>query len=337
MSHVSLRDVAERAGVSFQTVGKALRGEGRVSPATRQRIQEAADALGYVPNTVARSLKTQSTRSIGFVASGLASFVLAPIMRGVEREATAQGFFPIFTLAERDEAHVDRLVRQLIERRVDGLVSAALAHQSDQPLRDLLRGTVPSVTVLSMLGGNIPVISDDWQATGHLAATHLRGLGHTRAAAISGEPVGNPRDGRLRSFAEASGITDPSWYGRMVVDGSWSAEGGYAAMQEILHRGHPFTAVFALNDHMALGAMHALREQGLRIPEDVSVVGCDDIELARFASPPLTTLRISFEEMGIVAVRLLLRRMAEPDVPLDNVTLPVELIVRQTTAAANPR
>lgn len=337
MSHVSLRDVAEQAGVSFQTVGKALRGEGRVAPATRQRIQEVADALGYMPNSVARSLKTQSTRSIGFVASGLASFVLSPIMRGVEREATVQGFFPIFTLAERDDAHVDRLVRQLLERRVDGLVSAAVAHQSDQSLRDLLSGTVANVTVLSWLGDDTPVISDDWRVAGQLAADHLRGLGHRQIAAISGEPVGNPRNGRLGSFAEASGLTDPAWYARMVANGAWSAEGGYEAMREILRRGHPFTAVFALNDHMALGAMHALRQHGIRVPEDVSVIGCDDIELARFASPPLTTLRISFEEMGAVAVRLLLRRMAEPDVPLGNVTLPVELIVRDTTAPANPR
>jgi LacI family transcriptional regulator len=331
MAHVSLRDIAEHAGVSFQTVGKALNGEGRIAPETRQRILEAAAELGYVPNTVARSLKTRSTRSIGFVASGLASYVLTPLMRGVEREATAQGYFSIFTLAESDGSHIDQLVRQLLERRVDGVVSAAIAHQSYAPLIDLLRTAVPSVSAVSHLGDGIPFVGEDHHQTGRLTAEHLTALGHWEIAAITGDPEWRPIGGRLRSFAAALGVTDTDWPDRLVASGLWTAAGGYGAMNKLLDRAPEITAVFALNDHMAIGAMHALRQRGLRIPEDISIVGCDDIELARFTDPPLTTIRISFEDIGATAVRLLLSRIGgEVEVP-PGLDLPVELIVRGST------
>ncbi len=331
MAHVSLRDIAEHAGVSFQTAGKALNGEGRIAPATRQRILAAAAELGYVPNTVARSLKTRSTRSIGFVASGLASYVLTPLMRGVEREATAQGYFSIFTLAEGDGAHIDQLVQQLLERRVDGVVSAAIAHQTYAPLIDLLRTAVPSVSAISTFGPGIPSVGEDYRQTGRLTADHLTALGHREIAAITGDPVWEPLGGRLGSFAEAIGRTDTDWAGRLVENGAWTAEGGYRAMNTLLDRTPGITAVFVLNDYMAIGAMHALRRRGLRIPEDVSVVGCDDIELTRFTDPPLTSIRISFEDIGAAAVRLLLGRVAGEDGIGDGMELPVELMVREST------
>lgn len=330
MAHVSLRDIAEHAGVSFQTAGKALNGEGRVAPATRQRILAAAAELGYVPNTVARSLKTRSTRSIGFVASGLASYVLTPLMRGVEREATAQGYFSIFTLAEGDGAHIDQLVQQLLERRVDGVVSAAIAHQSYAPLIDLL-GTVPSVSAVSDFGAGIPHVVEDHRQTGRLTAGHLTALGHTEIAAITGDSVWQPLAGRLGSFAAGIGRADPDWASRLVECGSWTAEGGYRAMNTLLDRSPGITAVFVLNDYMAIGAMHALRRRGLRIPEDVSIVGCDDIELTRFTDPPLTSIRISFEDIGAAAVHLLLGRVAGEDGIGDGMELPVELMVREST------
>ena len=333
MAHVSLRDIAEHAGVSFQTVGKALNGEGRIAPATRERILAAATELGYVPNTVARSLKTRSTRSIGFVASGLASYVLTPLMRGVEREATAQGYFSIFTLAEGDGAHIDQLVQQLLERRVDGVVSAAIAHQTYAPLIDLL-GTIPSVSAVSSFGAGIPHVVEDHRQTGRLTADHLTALGHREIAAITGDPVWQPIVGRLHSFAAGIGQADSDWASRLVENGSWTAEGGYRAMNTLLDRTPGITAVFVLNDYMAIGAMHALRQRGLRIPEDVSVVGCDDIELTRFTDPPLTSIRISFEDIGAAAVRLLLGRVAGEDAIPDGVDLPVELMVRGSTGPA---
>ncbi len=330
MAHVSLRDIAEHAGVSFQTAGKALNGGGRIAPATRQRILAAATELGYVPNTVARSLKTRSTRSIGFVASGLASYVLTPLMRGVEREATAQGYFSIFTLAEGDGAHIDQLVQQLLERRVDGVVSAAIAHQSYAPLIDLL-GTVPTVSVVSHLGPGIPHVVEDLRQTGRLTAQHLLALGHREIAAITGDPVWQPLGGRLHSFAEEIGRADPDWASRLVECGAWTAEGGYRAMNTLLDRSPGITAVFVLNDYMAIGAMHALRQRGLHIPKDVSVIGCDDIELTRFTDPPLTSIRISFEDIGAAAVRLLLGRVAGKDGIPDGMNLPVKLMVREST------
>ena len=264
-------------------------------------ILDAAAGLGYVPNTVARSLKTQRTHSIGFIGSGLASYVLTPLMRGVEQEATAQGYFTVFTLASGDGEHAEGLVRQLLQRRVDGIVSAALAHQHHQPLTDLLQRATPSVTAFTDLGPEIPLATDDGRRTGDLVGGHLLKLGHRRMAAIAGTSAGpgHPRIARLDAFARAIGVLDDTaWWDRAVGTGDWSAAGGSAAMATLLDRDPRITAVFALNDAMAIGAIHTLRARGLRVPDDVSVVGCDDLPEAAFTVPPLTTVRISFEAIG---------------------------------------
>ncbi len=147
MLHISLRDVAERTGVSFQTASKVLKGEGRVSLATRQHILEKAAELVNVAYTLARSLATSETRSIGFIASGLASFVLAPLMHGAEEEARARGYVTVFTLVGGDEKQPERLVHQLIERRVDGVVNAALTFQHNWGYSEVLRRLSPFVSI----------------------------------------------------------------------------------------------------------------------------------------------------------------------------------------------
>lgn len=349
MTQVSLRDVALRAGVSFQTAGKVLNGAGRVSPATRERILAAADELGYVPNSVARSLKRRRTNSIGFIGSGLESYVLAPLMRGVEQEATARGYFAVFTLASGEGDHIDGLVQQLLERRVDGLINAALAHRHYPPLGDLLRQSVPCVNAISDLPG-FAIVRDNAVQTARLVWDHLSSLGHRRAAVIADYPVGpefalNPR---LAAIADAMGIVpgDP-WWDRSVAHAAWTAESAAAAMTTLLDRDPDLTAVFTMNDHMAAGALATLRARGRRVPEDVSVVGCDDTPLASYLVPPLTTVRISFEEIGAAATRLLLSRLestpasppeaqpaAERDPEPVRELLPVELVARASTGPA---
>lgn len=330
MAHVSLRDIADRAGVSFQTVSKVLKGEGRVSAATRRQILDVATELGYVPNSLARSLVTSRTRSIGFIASGLASFVLTPLMLGAEREARARGYFAIFVLAEGNGAQAERPLRQLIERRVDGIVNAALTLQHDRHYGDLLRTLNSRVSIFPVRGGGISIVGEDPVETGLLATRHLLALGHRRVATIVGERDSRAPSGRLQGYQQGLREEGVSPDRRWVEVGDWSAAGGYRATVRLLDRVPNITALFTQNDHMAIGALSALHERGRRVPEDCAIVSCDDIDLARYTIPPLTTVRISFENTGAAAVRLLLDHVAAPDAPPERLVLPVELITRSS-------
>ncbi len=340
MPHVSLRDIAREAGVSFQTASKALKGTGRVAPETRIRVQNAADRLGYVPNTVARSLVTSNTHSLGFVASGMASYVLTPLMLGVEREATANGYFAMTTLAHPGGNHAERLVRQLAERRVEGIVSAALAHQTDTTYADALRAMTTAVTVFSVAGGGIPAVGIDEHHTGLIATRHLLRLGHRTVAQIVGEVQTSPLTGRYSGYRDALREVGVDHDPDLTDCGVWTAEGGYRAAGRLLDRSHGLTAIFAHNDYMAIGAIRAVHDRGLRVPEDISIIGCDDIDLAGFVSPALTTVQIPFEALGATAVRVLLDQ-AEPGrqegsdhlSPVPDL-LRGELIVRRTTGPA---
>ncbi len=336
MAHVSLRDIAREAGVSFQTASKALKGTGRVAPETTVRIREVALRLGYVPNTVARSLATRNTHSLGFVASGMASYVLTPLMHGVEREATANGYFSVFTLAEPGD-HAERLVRQLSERRVEGIIGASLAHQGNGGYATALRALPAAVTVFDIVGGGVPAVSIDECHTGHIATRHLIRLGHRCVVQIVGDPATNPRMGRYGGYLDglnAAGIAPPV---DGIDAGNWTADGGYRAAGRLLDRLPDLTAIFAHNDHMAIGAIRAILDRGLRVPEDVSIIGCDDIDLAGFVTPALTTVQIPFAALGAAAVRALLAQIRQdrppPSAP-PAALLRAELIIRRTTGPA---
>lgn len=328
---VSLREVGEMAGVSFQTVGKVLRGKGTVAPATRVRVLEAAKELGYVPNSLARGLASNETHSIGFIASGLASFVLAPLLLGAEREARRHGYFVLFNFIDAETGDGVRTLNQLIERRVDGVVSAALTLQHDAGYGALLRDAVPSVANHPINGGGVPIVTWDAEEPGFLGAQHLVDSGHRHIATITGDWHGGRVGGRLAGYARALQEVGVSFDRELVDIGHWSVEGGYKAMHRLLELGREFTAVIAHNDHMAMGAIRALNERGLRIPDDISVVGCDDVDFAPFTNPPLTTVRMSFECSGVEAVRLLVDRLQGRTAPTDRVVLPCTLVVRDST------
>jgi LacI family transcriptional regulator len=336
-AHISLRDVAEQAGVSFQTVSKVLKGGGRVAPETRQRILDAAAALGYVPNTLARSLATRRTWTIAFITSGLASFVLSPLMHGAERAARDSGYLTLVALAEGSGEHADRLLHQLVERRVDGIVNAAFTLQQHEHYADMLRTMAPTVTLFPIRGGGVPIVGADQTEIGLLATRHLTALGHREIVSIVGETeYVAARRNRLRGWEIALNEIGAPADEQRVEYGRWSAEGGYEAMHRLLDRCPTLTAVFAHNDHMAIGAIKALEERGRRVPDDVAVVGCDDIDLAPYLRPALTTIRMSFEECGAAAMRLLLDHLSTNAPMTDRVVLPVELVQRASCGAATP-
>lgn len=330
--HVSLREVGQRAGVSFQTVSKVLRGKGSVADPTRERILAAAAELGYIPNSLAIGLATQRTHSIGFIASGLASFVLAPMLLGAERAAREHGYFVLFNFVNEDRAADGvGILHQLIERRVDGIISAAHNFQHDEKYGSVLRRSVPSVTTHNVAGGGVPIVGEDSEMPGYLGTQHLIENGHRRIAMITGTSGDKSLSGRLAGYANALKRANIEFRIDLVEGGSWTVESGYRAMQRLLDRHDELAGVVAQNDHMALGAMRAIQERGLHIPEDISIVGCDDVDFSPFTNPPMTTVKMSFESTGAQAVRLLLDMLGGQEVVPDRIIMPCSLVVREST------
>jgi len=331
---VSLKDVAARAGVSFQTTSKVLNGKGTVAPETRARIVGAAEELGYVPNALARSLLSRSTCTIGVLASDFSDTVLSQLVVGVERVARRHGHVVIIGSVDREGSDGERSLRALIERRVDGVVTAAPTLEADSRVGAMLRGPTPAVGTHVVAGGGIPVVTPNHLLAGLLATRHLAALGHRRIGTVLGARHRRDTWLRLRGFRDAleeAGLPfDPS----LVEEGGWKIEGGYQAGHRLLDRAPDLAAVVAQNDLMAMGLLSALHDRGRNVPSDCAVVGCDDVPIASRTIPPLTTVRIPFEDVGETAARLLLDviagRVAEPPV---EVVLPVDLVRRSSCGA----
>lgn len=325
--------------MSFQTAGKVLNGKGTVSSATRERIQHAARELNYVPNAVARGLVTQKTFTIGIVASDLGDAELARFVIGAEREARRRGHAVLIGNIDREGADAERYLRMLLERRVDGILTAAPQMEHDDRAGDLLRGPTPAVSIHRVPGHGISLVGSDHRQTGLLATRHLLDLGHRRIATVTGsedrQVSAHRLEGYEKALAERNVMFDPA----LVASGDWYADAAHEAALRLLEKVPDATAFFAQSDTMALGVLSALREKGLAVPQDRAVVGCDDIPLAAHAAPPLTTIHVPFYETGRTAVRLLLDTIAGEVEEPERVLLPVELVVRESCGgeATNPR
>ncbi len=314
--------------MSFQTVGKVLNGKGSVSPETRERILEAARGLGYVPNALARSLVTRSTCTIGIVASDLSDAELARFVVGAEREARRRGHGVLIGSIDRRGTDAERYLRMLLERRVDGILTAAPQMERDGRIGELLRGTVPAVSIHRVPGGGVSLVGSDHVQTALLATRHLLGLGHRRVATVTGSSGRQVTSHRLKGYKAALAEAGVEFAPALVEGGYWEADGAYEATLKLLDREPGITAVYAQNDTMALGVLSALHERGLGVPDDCAVVGCDDIPIAAHAIPPLTTVHVPFFETGETAVRLLLDRISGEAIKPRPVLLPVRLVCR---------
>lgn len=328
-----MRDVASKAGVSFQTAGKVLNGKGSVSPETRERILRAAKDLGYVPNALARSLVTRSTCTIGIVASDLSDAELARFVVGAEREARRQGHGVLIGSIDGEGTDAERYLRMLLERRVDGILTAAPQMERNTRVGELLRGPVPAVSIHRVPGGGLPLVGSDHVETAVLATRHLLGLGHRRIATVTGSGDRQVISMRLKGYERALKEAGVPYDSALVESGNWEADGAYEATLRLLDRAQDITAVYAQNDTMALGVMSALHERGLGVPDDCAVVGCDDIPIAAHAIPPLTTVHVPFYETGETAVRLLLDIIAGRTEKPQRVLLPVRMVRRASCGA----
>lgn len=331
-----LVDVAERAGVSKATVSKVLNGRADLSvrPETRQRVQEAAEALGYRPHSGARALAGASTHALALLVPALANPTYVTIARGAYQRARELGYLSLlaedFEGQEADESFND-LVQ---EGRVDGLLIASA--RPGHPLLDALRRSrVPHVFVNRSVEGSDRNVTMDVARSSVTALDHLHSLGHRAVGHIAGPPGITPSDARRQAFLRRAG--ELGLTAAPVASGDFTEEGGEAAALELLRPASddgrpPVTALYTSSLAQAIGAMGAVRSIGLRIPEDISVVGNDDLPVAGHLNPPLTTVAMPLYELGSAAVDALVAAIEGRQ--NGDVVVPTEprLILRDSTA-----
>lgn len=330
----TIKDVAERAKVSTATVSYVLNGTGTVTVETRRRVLEAVADLNYQPNHAARSLRTRS-RTLGLVlpagAAGLSDPALAELVGGITEAAAADGYYLLLATSGAQPEH--ELGADLARTgRVDGLVLLDLRAE-DERAAHLCAGGVPCVGAGAEVPGQAcPSVGLDLARGAAEAARHLLALGHRRIGLIALPSDLADSEPFYQGFAEALAAAGYEDDPALVVEAGLSEDDGMAAMQELLARPEPPSAVLAASDTLAFGAMHALREAGLDIGPEVALVGCGDLPLAAHTHPPLTTLRAPRRAHGGALARRLIalieRRQAPPAVPLG-----LQLIVRRSTTS----
>lgn len=334
---VSLKDVAQRAGVSFQTTSKVLNDQGTVAPATRRRILTAAEELGYVPNVLARGLITRRTATIGVVASDMSQTLLLQPIVGIEREARRRGHSVIIGSIDREGDTAEAVLRTLLERRVDGIILVAPQAEDDPRVATLLRGRIPVVSTHDVAGGGIPIVHTDQHAVGLMVTRHLTSLGHRRIGTIIGARDRHVTRQRLAGYQQALEEAGCAFDPTLVEEGEWDVDAAYQAGHRLLDRAPDVTAIFAQNDIMAIGLLSALYDRGLRVPGDCAVIGCDDMPVAARTIPPLTTVRIPAYETGEIAARVLFDLMAERPLTSQEIVVPAHLVYRASTGGHDGR
>ena len=327
---VTLEMVAERAGVSPSTVSRILNGTAVVSDEKRAAVDAAVAKLEFVPNPVARGLAGGRTLSIGVVSQAIDSPFYGAALRGIEMELDAVGYSPLFMSGNWHADEEARCIDVLRSRRVDGMI-VLTGRLADSALRSLARKLPVVVTGRSLKAGNLVSMDFDNREGARQATRHLIDLGHRRVAFIGGDPE-HPdaidRQQGYRSALEAAGLRfDPA----LVTQGNFSEHSGLLAVERLMDSRTRFSAVFAANDQMAIGAALGLHRRGRRIPDDVSLVGFDDLAGSVYMLPPLTTVHNPIQEIGQLAARAMLSLVAG-ERPQIEVPAP-RLIVRESTRA----
>lgn len=330
---VTIHDVAAAAGVSKSTVSRILDERlPRSESDTARRVREVATSLGYVRDVSAASLRRGQTHTIGVIVPRLTDTVMAMLYEALARACARSGRFAIVATTE-DEPRADRAAAQtLLQRGVDGLVLST-AREGDDFARELADRGVPFVLALRSDGRSLASVGDD-HLGGYLATRHLIDLGHRRIGIIAGPNYASSSKGRLEGYKQAlreAGIPqDPD----LVVDSTFGIDSGAEAADQLMNLQQPPTALFAVNDNTAIGALSTLARRGLSVPGDVSLVGYNDIPIVSRLPIPLTTVRVPFDQIASSALELM---MGNPDTPGERTRLAAPtLIPRRSTSAPRP-
>jgi LacI family transcriptional regulator len=322
---VTIREVAEKAGVSVATISRVLNGKGPVRESTSRRVLETAQALRYSPHGVARSLSMRRANTIGLLLPDLHGEFFSEVIRGIDTEARRSGYHLLVSGFHSDQGEM-KSVLAAMRGRVDGLIVMSPDRDADTLLGQLPLG-VPTV-LLNSVGEAARTITIDNYGGAVAMVEHLRSLGHRRIAFICG-PEGNADAGeRLRGYRDAAGDTAHG-----EVPGDFSEAAGFAAARELIASDPRPSAIFAANDAMAIGALSALREAGVAVPLEIALAGFDDIPIARYITPPLTTVNVEIAELGRRAFEHLEQRLNDPMQDPETEVLPTTLVIRASSGA----
>jgi LacI family transcriptional regulator len=333
----TIRQVAEKASVSPTTVSHVINNTRFVSEDVRRRVQAAMDELDYRPNALARSLRRGETNTIGLILPDSANPFFAEIGRGIEVTAFELGYSVILCNTEGDSDNESLYMDVLSKKQVDGMILVAAGDRADS-LRTLQSQRVPVVVVDRDLPEvEIDAVLADNRRGGYLATRHLIELGHRRIGCIAGPSNVTPSAQRVTGYREALAEANLPGDESLISRGDFHSESGWAATLDMLRQPEPPTAIFACNDLMAIGALRAAAETGRRVPADLAIVGFDDIELASYTIPPLTTIAQPKLEMGRRAVQLLIERLADKARPSRREVLSTTLVVRGSSSTPTER
>ncbi|MFI9148945.1 LacI family DNA-binding transcriptional regulator [Streptomyces sp. NPDC053367] len=329
----TMADVARHAGVSVATVSHVLNDTRPVLPHTRQAVLDAVERLGYTPNTLARSLVTSRTRSIGLAVSAISNPYFTEILQGVEAGALEHGYSLLIADPHDDPEHERKVVQLLHERRVDGMIVAPSADPRAL-VAYLRRHAVPAVfldRLVDTCGEDDPPFDQVCaESAGPVAelVTHLAGLGHRRIALVAGLAGLSTTSERITGYRHGLAAAGLPYDERLVVHGDSAAAGGERATAALLSLAATPTALVTANNAMTIGALRALRDRGLSVPDDMALCCFDDFAWADLFSPRLTAIAQPSKEIGAQAVRVLLDRLAAPELPARTVRLPCAFVHR---------
>ncbi len=330
---MTIKQVAERAGVGIATVSRTLHNSSQVSPETAARVRRAMEDLGYRPNTNAQSLVSGRSHMLGLVVSDITNPFFPELIQGFQDVALQHGYDVFVASTGYDSGRMSHCVGRMIERTVDGV--AIMTSEIDRALTDQLASrNVPLVFLdVGKVRMGVSNIKVDYAGGIAEAVDHLCRLGHTRIAFISGPMTLKSARERRAAFVECLRQAGRE---ELVAEGNHKVDGGVKAIEELLSLRNPPTAILTSNDLTAIGALHGIREAGLRVPGDISVVGFDDIAMAEFTEPPLTTVRLLRTELARISCCALLRSIAENGEGAE-FRMGTHLVIRESTAEAVER
>lgn len=327
----TIRDVAIHAGVSISTVSHVINHTRFVDPETEERVRTSIQQLGYRPNSLARSLRRGTTNTIALIVPDISNPFFADLARAIEAAGFAEGYNVILCNSAGSAEKEEMYIRMLLSKQMDGFILVS-SSSSPERIRILVEAEVPMVVLDRELGDHFPVdkILTDNEQGGYLAGQYFIQLGHRHIGCILGPADIILSADRLAGFRRALSEAGVELPDEAIAFGDFQYEGGQTAMAELLKRGHPLTAVFAANDLMAIGAIHSLHNAHLRVPQDISIIGFDNVLLSAIVSPSLTTIAQPIEEIGQQTISVLLKRIKQQTHAPTRILLPTVLIERES-------
>jgi len=322
--------VAEKAEVSVNTASRAINNKPDINLETKKRVLQIAKELGYIRNAAAVALRTKKTGTIGVVIADNRNPFYAEVLNGMEEAAREKNYHIILANTQRDYKKEEEAINLLLAKRVDGLLITPVQDRDDD-IKKLIEANIPFVIVgRDFENIEVEAVYNDEVKGGFLATEYLIKKGHKRIALVDGFLYKSPARGRLEGYKKALKKYGIPLDDDLLSVGDIDVKDGYERTKQLLEKGLNFAAIFAYNDMMAFGVMQAIKEKGLRIPEDIGLVGYDDIPFSSLISPSLTTIKLKKQELGIESVKLLLSRINRVHKKTKKIMLEVELKIRET-------